>query len=78
MTKKLRCLSAVLALFVACSGFAHAQKVSIQNGNVCIVTGGETKKLVKGDVLVIPAGIPHWFKEVSPTVSYFVVKGVKQ
>ena len=45
MTKKLRCLSAVLALFVACSGFAHGQKVSTQNGNVCIGTGGETKKL---------------------------------
>src|SRR5436190_17006514 len=46
MTKKLGCLSAVLALFLgACSGCAHAQKVSIQNGNVCIGTGGETKRL---------------------------------
>jgi hypothetical protein len=27
---------------------------------------------------VIPAGIPHWFKEVSPTVNYFTVKVIKQ
>lgn len=41
------------------------------------ITGGETRKLVKGDVIVVPAGIPHWFKEVGPPVSYFVVKVVK-
>ena len=42
------------------------------------VQGGETRHLQKGDVIVIPAGIPHWFKEVSPTVNYFTVKVIKQ
>jgi glc operon protein GlcG len=41
------------------------------------VKGGETRHLQKGDVIVIPAGIPHWFKEVSPTVNYFTVKVIK-
>jgi quercetin dioxygenase-like cupin family protein len=41
------------------------------------VQGGETRRLQKGDVIVIPAGIPHWFKEVSPTVNYFTVKVIK-
>jgi len=41
------------------------------------ITGGETHHLVKGDVVVVPAGIPHWFKEVPQSVSYFVVKVVK-
>ena len=41
------------------------------------VKGGETHHLSKGDVIVIPAGTPHWFKEVSPQVSYYVVKIVK-
>ena len=41
------------------------------------VKGGETRKVSKGDVMVIPAGTPHWFKEVSPQVSYFVVKVIK-
>ncbi len=41
------------------------------------ITGGTPQKLVKGDVIVIPAGMPHWFKEVPTTVSYYVVKVVK-
>ncbi len=41
------------------------------------ITGGQTHHIVKGDVFVIPAGIPHWFKEVPKSVSYFVVKVLK-
>lgn len=41
------------------------------------IQGGETRKLTKGDVVVIPAGTPHWFKEVSPTINYYVVKVLK-
>jgi mannose-6-phosphate isomerase-like protein (cupin superfamily) len=41
------------------------------------ITGGETHRVVKGDVFVIPAGIPHWFKEVPRSISYFVVKVIK-
>jgi quercetin dioxygenase-like cupin family protein len=41
------------------------------------ITGGQTQNLVKGDVVLVPAGIPHWFKTVDGTVSYFVVKVVK-
>jgi mannose-6-phosphate isomerase-like protein (cupin superfamily) len=36
--------------------------------------GGETHELSKGDVVVVPAGTPHWFKSVPSQVSYFVVK----
>lgn len=38
------------------------------------IEGGETRTLSKGDVLVIPKGIPHWFKAVEPGFLYFVVK----
>lgn len=38
---------------------------------------GETHQLAKGDVIVIPAGVPHWFKVVPTQVSYFVVKVIK-
>ena len=41
------------------------------------ITGGTTQKLVKGDVIVVPAGTPHWFKEVPGPISYYVVKVVK-
>ncbi len=42
------------------------------------IRGGETHHLAKGDVIVIPAGTPHWFKEVQPSISYYVVKVLKQ
>jgi mannose-6-phosphate isomerase-like protein (cupin superfamily) len=42
------------------------------------IKGGTTHHLVKGDVIVVPAGTPHWFKEVPTTVSYYVVKVLKQ
>jgi len=41
------------------------------------ITGGETRRIAKGDVFVVPAGVPHWFKEVPKSVSYFVVKVLK-
>jgi len=41
------------------------------------IKGGDTHHLSKGDVIVVPAGVPHWFKEVPNTVSYYVVKVLK-
>jgi len=42
------------------------------------IEGGETHQLTKGDVIVIPAGNPHWFKVVPSEIHYYVVKVVKQ
>lgn len=38
------------------------------------IQGGETRKVSKGDVLVIPAGTPHWYKEVNGSVTYLEVR----
>src|SRR5579864_8869797 len=35
------------------------------------IQGGEVHRLTKGDVIVIPAGTPHWFKEVPKSISYY-------
>src|SRR5579862_5382333 len=37
------------------------------------ITGGETHHLVKGDVIIIPNGVPHWFEQANDFQS-FVVK----
>ena len=42
------------------------------------IQGGQTHHLTKGDVIVVPAGTPHWFKEVPQSINYYVVKVVKQ
>jgi glc operon protein GlcG len=38
------------------------------------VEGGETRTLRAGDVIVVPNGTPHWFKEVPGAMTYYVVK----
>jgi glc operon protein GlcG len=38
------------------------------------IQGGETRRLVKGDLIVVPSGTPHWFREVSGPMTYYVVK----
>lgn len=39
------------------------------------IAGGEERRIRKGDVLIVPAGVPHWFKEVvSGPVHYYTVK----
>jgi glc operon protein GlcG len=37
-------------------------------------SGGEAHQLSKGDVIVIPSGIPHWFRQVTAPFEYLVVK----
>jgi quercetin dioxygenase-like cupin family protein len=41
------------------------------------ITGGETHHLTKGDVITIPNGVPHWFKETSKPFLYLMVKVTK-
>ena len=38
------------------------------------IEGGEPHMLAKGDVIIVPAGVPHWFKEVTNPFLYYVVK----
>jgi glc operon protein GlcG len=38
------------------------------------IKGGRIKMITKGDVIVIPHGTPHWFKEVKGPINYYVVK----
>jgi glc operon protein GlcG len=38
------------------------------------INGGETRQISKGDVIIVPAGTPHWFKEIPAPMTYYVVK----
>src|SRR5207247_1608046 len=38
------------------------------------IRDGEARQLVKGDVIIVPRGIPHWFKTVDGLLLYYVVK----
>ena len=38
------------------------------------IAEGETRELGKGDVIIVPAGTPHWFKDVRGPVLYYTIK----
>jgi len=40
------------------------------------IQGGNARQLSKGDVIVIPKGVPHWFQQVDAPFLYFVVKPI--
>ncbi len=57
-------------------GGAYQGGKDVDNGNMLggTITGGTIYHLVKGDSIVIPAGVPHQFTQVPKSISYFVVK----
>lgn len=38
------------------------------------IRGGDVRELKPGDVMVIPDGVPHWFRQVDGPFLYYVVK----
>jgi glc operon protein GlcG len=38
------------------------------------IRGGQTRQIAKGDVIIVPHGVPHQFLEVTDPFLYFVVK----
>jgi mannose-6-phosphate isomerase-like protein (cupin superfamily) len=38
------------------------------------ITGGTERRLAKGDVFIVPNGVPHWFSQVQAPFLYYVVK----
>ena len=38
------------------------------------IRGGEIRRIGKGDIIIVPLGVPHWFKQVDAPLLYYVVK----
>ena len=38
------------------------------------ISGGVRRRIAKGDIVIIPAGTPHWFPEVEEDLTYTVVR----
>jgi cupin len=60
--------------FITGGEIVGGQKTAADEIRGTSIRGGETRKLTKGDVIVVPKGTPHWFREVSGPVLYYVVK----
>jgi glc operon protein GlcG len=62
------------ATFVTGGTLVEAHSTAADEIRGKAISGGETRTLVKGDVIIVPAGTPHWFKEVKGPFLYYVVK----
>jgi mannose-6-phosphate isomerase-like protein (cupin superfamily) len=38
------------------------------------IQGGTSRRIKAGDVVVIPAGVPHWFSAIEGSITYVVVR----
>ena len=45
-------------------------------GGGATIQNGETRRVVKGDVILIPADTPHWYKDVERAITYLEVRFV--
>ncbi|HEX6884675.1 MAG TPA: heme-binding protein [Planctomycetota bacterium] len=62
------------ATFVSGGKLVDAKPVQAGEVRGARLEGGESRQLVAGDVVVVPAGTPHWFQSVSGPFEYYVVK----
>jgi glc operon protein GlcG len=62
------------ATFVTGGTLLDGKKVAENEIRGSRLNGGSPQTLVAGDIMVVPAGTPHWFKEVQPPILYYTVK----
>ena len=62
------------ATFVTGGTLLDGKKIAEHEIRGTQLNGGEAQNLVPGDVIVVPAGVPHWFKEVQAPFLYYTVK----
>jgi len=62
------------ATFVTGGTVAEGREIAPDEIRGSSIEKGETRQLAKGDVVVVPNGTPHWFKQVSAPFNYYVVK----
>ena len=56
---------------------ADAVSVRLEDGpgaSGTAIEGGVTRRIKAGDVVVIPAGVPHWFSKIEGSITYVVVR----
>ena len=62
------------AVFVTGGSVPDAKTIEPNELRGSKIVGGESRRIAKGDVIVVPAGIPHMFTDVRGSLNYYVVK----
>lgn len=45
-----------------------------QPGSPATIKGGESRHVAKGDVILVPAGMPHWYTDLDAPITYLEVR----
>ena len=48
----------------------------VRSSNGATVEGGVSRHVTKGDVILVPADTPHWYKDVEGSITYLEVRFV--
>jgi mannose-6-phosphate isomerase-like protein (cupin superfamily) len=62
------------ATFVTGGRVVDAKPVAAQELRGVSIEGGTAREIGAGDVIVVPHGVPHWFRGVRGPLLYYVVK----
>ena len=62
------------ATFVTGGAAVDAKEIAPNEIRGSQIEGGDTRKLSKGQVIVVPNNTPHWFKEVNGEFLYYTIK----
>ena len=47
-----------------------------KDANAATSQNGETRHMKKGDIIIVPANTPHWYKEIEGKITYLEVRFV--
>ena len=62
------------ATFVTGGTAVEAKTIAPNEIRGSSINGGESRVISKGDVIIVPRGVAHWFKEIPGPFNYYVVK----
>jgi glc operon protein GlcG len=62
------------ATFVTGGRMVGGKNIEAEEIRGTSVEGGEPRRIQPGDVIIVPNGTPHWFREVPAPLTYYVVK----
>ena len=56
------------------SGGRLMRSVGADGVRAAMIQAGESRSVVVGDVLIIPAGTPHWYSQIPESVTYLEIR----
>ncbi len=56
------------------TGGTLVRSVNDTGARVATIADGESRTVSKGDVIIVPAGTPHWYPQIDGSVTYLEIR----